>query len=25
LAGRKETWIWIATPGALKPSTSLVL
>jgi hypothetical protein len=25
LAGRKATWIWIATPGALKPSTSLVL
>jgi hypothetical protein len=25
LAGRKETWIWTATPGAVKPSTSLVL
>jgi hypothetical protein len=25
LAGRKATWIWTATPGALKPSTSLVL
>jgi len=25
LAGRKATWIWTATPGAEKPSTSLVL
>jgi hypothetical protein len=26
LAGRKATWIWMATPGgALKPSTSVVL
>ncbi len=25
LAGRKATWIWTATPGAVKPSTSPVL
>jgi hypothetical protein len=25
LAGRNATWIWMATPGAEKPSTSLVL
>jgi hypothetical protein len=25
LAGRKETWIWTATPGALKPRMSLAV
>jgi hypothetical protein len=25
VAGRNATWIWKATPGAVKPNTSLVL
>jgi hypothetical protein len=25
LAGRKETWIWMATPGAEKPRMSLAV